>query len=94
MVVKIPKKLEMKSLLPAPYSPLPTHVLAFPAIGEDCDDVDTWTHAHLVRECIHHITREKIVTLRFENGDEEDVWEGAIYRPNRVNNPERKSRGF
>jgi hypothetical protein len=31
MVVKIPKKLEMKSLLPAPCSPLPAHVLAFPA---------------------------------------------------------------
>jgi hypothetical protein len=30
MVVKIPKKLEMKSLLPAPCSPLPAHVLAFP----------------------------------------------------------------
>jgi hypothetical protein len=30
MVVKIPKKLEMKSLLPAPRSPLPAHVLAFP----------------------------------------------------------------
>jgi hypothetical protein len=30
MVVKIPKNLEMKSLLPAPRSPLPAHVLAFP----------------------------------------------------------------
>jgi hypothetical protein len=29
MVIKIPKKLEMKSLLPAPRSPLPDHVLAF-----------------------------------------------------------------
>jgi hypothetical protein len=33
MVVKIPKKLEMKSLLPAPCSPLPAHVLAFPPKG-------------------------------------------------------------
>jgi hypothetical protein len=33
MVVKIPKKLEMKSLLPAPCSPLPAHVLAFPVLG-------------------------------------------------------------
>jgi hypothetical protein len=33
MVVKIPKKLEMKSLLPAPRSPLPAHVLAFPEIA-------------------------------------------------------------
>jgi hypothetical protein len=30
MVVKIPKNLEMKSLLPAPRSPFPAHVLAFP----------------------------------------------------------------
>jgi hypothetical protein len=29
MVVKISKKLEMKSLLPAPCSLLPAHVLAF-----------------------------------------------------------------
>jgi hypothetical protein len=35
MVVKIPKKLEMKSLLPAPCSPLPAHVLAFPRSMED-----------------------------------------------------------
>jgi hypothetical protein len=33
MVVKIPKKLEMKSLLPAPCSPLPAHVLAFPPVA-------------------------------------------------------------
>jgi hypothetical protein len=33
MVVKIPKKLEMKSLLPAPCSPLPAHVLAFPVMS-------------------------------------------------------------
>jgi hypothetical protein len=31
MVVKISKNLEKKSLLPAPRSPLPAHVLAFPA---------------------------------------------------------------
>jgi hypothetical protein len=36
MVVKIPKKLEMKSLLPAPCFPLPAHVLAFPS-GEEWD---------------------------------------------------------
>jgi hypothetical protein len=35
MVVKIPKKLEMKSLLPAPRSPLPAHVLAFPSLTFD-----------------------------------------------------------
>jgi hypothetical protein len=36
MVVKIPKKLEMKSLLPAPCSPLPAHVLAFPGHHPRC----------------------------------------------------------
>jgi hypothetical protein len=35
MVVKIPKNLEMKSLLPAPCSPLPAHVLAFSGAGWD-----------------------------------------------------------
>ena len=31
MVIKISKNLKMKSLLPAPFFPLPTHVLAFPS---------------------------------------------------------------
>jgi hypothetical protein len=33
MVVRISKHLEMKSLFPAPRSPLPSHVLAFPVCG-------------------------------------------------------------
>jgi hypothetical protein len=39
MVVKIPKKMEMKSLLPAPCSPLPAHVLAFPLLATGDTDL-------------------------------------------------------
>jgi hypothetical protein len=35
MVVKISENLEMKSQLPAPRSPLPAHVLAFPAMSKE-----------------------------------------------------------
>jgi hypothetical protein len=33
------------------------------------------------------------VILRYQNRDEEDVCEGAVYRPQRVHNPQRKCRG-
>jgi hypothetical protein len=59
---------------------------------EDGEDLETWTHAHLLRECINPKTKEKTVILRYENGDVEEVYEGAVYRPERVHDPQRKSR--
>jgi hypothetical protein len=58
MVVKIPKKLEMKSLLPAPRSPLPAHVLAFPL-----EDVQMRRHKCLGRGQCHRRSAGTITVL-------------------------------
>jgi hypothetical protein len=46
---------------------------------EDCDDPDCWTLAYVVRECIHLVNKEKILTLRYETREEE-VYAGAMHR--------------
>jgi hypothetical protein len=45
---------------------------------DDPTDVDRWSMAHVLEECIHPTTKEQTLRLHYENGDEETVCEGAV----------------
>jgi hypothetical protein len=51
---------------------------------EDYDADKTWSFPVLIRECINPVTTKKTLTIRFEDGHEEDVCEGAVHRPGRA----------
>jgi hypothetical protein len=68
MVVKIPKKLEMKSLLPAPCSPLPAHVLAFPNQLPGVEVATTWI-LHLEGKEIFGSMKRKLDLPLGDDGD-------------------------
>jgi hypothetical protein len=38
----------------------------------------------VLQEYINLETREKTLKLRYENGEVEDIYEGAVYRPQKV----------
>jgi hypothetical protein len=50
---------------------------------EDCLDLQTWSMGHVVTEFMNLQTNERMIRIRFENGDEADVCEGAVHRPHR-----------
>lgn len=81
---------------PRPYSRGSTHVpqsvrevvrlqrKILHADGEEGEDLEEWTTTQVVRECTHPTSRERTLTLRYEDGVEEDVCEGAVHRPAKV----------
>jgi hypothetical protein len=52
--------------------------------GEEGEDLEEWTVTQVVRECTHPTSRERTLTLHYEDGVEEDVCEGAVHRPAKV----------
>jgi hypothetical protein len=52
-------------------------------IAEASDAADIWTSAHVLLDYINLVTKKKTLKLRYENGEEEDVYEGVVDRPAR-----------
>jgi hypothetical protein len=44
---------------------------------------ETWTSAHVIMDYVNLTTKSRTLKLRYVNGDEEDVCEGAVDRPER-----------
>jgi hypothetical protein len=58
--------------------------------GEDCEESDTWLLAHVVSESIYPERKEKTLRLRFENGKEEEIYEGFVFRPGHLQRSHRR----
>jgi hypothetical protein len=52
-------------------------------VAEASDAVDMWTSAHVLLDYINLVTKKRTLKPRYENGEEEDVYEGAVDRPAR-----------
>ena len=43
--------------------------------------METWIQAHLVDEHVNSISKEKMLRVRYANGEEEVVCQGVVHRP-------------
>jgi hypothetical protein len=58
--------------------------------GVDIEQLENWSLAHVLREYIDPGTKMKMLRLRYANDEEDDVCEGAVHRPLRVQPPKPK----
>jgi hypothetical protein len=42
-------------------------------LPKDSEDVESWTQAYLIHESINSIIEERMLQLRYTNGEEEEV---------------------
>jgi hypothetical protein len=57
-------------------------------VDKDCDqdaaDLEMWSLAHVLGESMNPVSKEKVLTVRYEDGQQEDVCEGAVHRPGKA----------
>jgi hypothetical protein len=56
----------------------------------DIDQLENWSLTHVVHEYIDPATQLKMLRLRYENDEGDDVCEGAVHRPLRIRPPRPK----
>jgi hypothetical protein len=44
---------------------------------DNTSDIEKWFFAHVIQESVHPTSKERILRVRYKNGEEADVCEGA-----------------
>jgi hypothetical protein len=77
------------------HGPLHSHCILHPIVGElvrvrrrllndiveDSADLDEWSFGHVLSYRMHPIRKEKLIYIHYVNGEHEEVFEGALHRP-------------
>jgi hypothetical protein len=51
--------------------------------AEPGTDLEAWSVGHIMRDSVNPVTLERTLHIHFQNGEEQDVCEGAVYRPSK-----------
>jgi hypothetical protein len=54
---------------------------------DNVEDLELWTLAHIIGDSIDKVTKEKVLRLRYDTGEEEDVVTGAVHRTQQCPQP-------